>query len=753
MSLVQEREEANSTQPLHLSLKNCRTFDELELDIPEGLVAIVAPNGFGKSTIVDAIDVALFGPESRTLADWYPRSGGEDPLVITLTFEHGGFTYRVRRSFSPKGRGVSKVDLERVTAGERIADLTPMGAMPDANGMISHAREAIWEPITLESQTATQDYLESIVGISRDTFRASSFLAQGEAGRFAEAAPRARKAVLAEVVGLGQWDIWLDRARKEKKVCELALAQIAGGLEQAEQDLNERPLIELERSESIATKTRQEAALQDALDYLAMRRADLSQIEKADERRATAAQAVEDAQALAAGSEFAVNVREQEIRQIDVRLAERENLVGVASQLDRLATEKDALVVALQGWKERERIERDLAGRASEAEKARQAAVDFQNRAEEVLRGIGEEHCERCGQILGADAAERAADSYRKDAGGQLLLAVRFDDEAKELSARLAEMPTYEPDVGRLPMLERSLADAQGANARLAALAEAEARREAAVGELNEMRVELLSREQLLGAARANLDAFGPHDPSLSTTARREIAEHERFEAVRRAAVAESDRKIAAADSQLARLDKIAADVEESTIRRDALLTELDLLAAMERACGPNGVPALILETVAIPQVEVEATRILGLLGGPAYACELRTLRETKTGSLSDTLDVVLLTETGEAPYESFSGGERARIAFALRLALAQLLASRKGSSTGLLVIDELSGLDQQGVAALVSVLEDLATKIRTVLVVSHDAELRDSFENTILLEQVDGKSRVVNDLPLEVSA
>ncbi len=165
------------------------------------------------------------------------------------------------------------------------------------------------------------------------------------------------------------------------------------------------------------------------------------------------------------------------------------------------------------------------------------------------------------------------------------------------------------------------------------------------------------------------------------------------------------------------------------------------------RACGPNGVPALILETVAIPQVEVEASRILGLLGGPAYACELRTLREKKGGGLADTLDVILLTETGEAPYESFSGGERARIAFALRLALAQLLASRKGSSTGLLVCDELEGLDAQGIAALVTVLEDLQRSIPRIIVVSHVAEMRDSFENTLLLEQIDGRSRVVEQL------
>jgi exonuclease SbcC len=201
---------------------------------------------------------------------------------------------------------------------------------------------------------------------------------------------------------------------------------------------------------------------------------------------------------------------------------------------------------------------------------------------------------------------------------------------------------------------------------------------------------------------------------------------------------------IARLEERLSRLEKIAAEALESRRRRDELHLELDLLSNLERACGPNGVPAMILENVAIPQIETEANRILSLLGGPAQAVELRTLREKKTGGLADTLDIVLLTETGERAYETFSGGEKARISFALRLALAQLLASRTGSETGLLVIDELEGLDNEGVAALTDILRDLEGKIRTILVVSHNAELRDAFEKTLEIEKVGGRSRIV---------
>lgn len=112
-NLVVVRAEVVPINPLRLSLRNCRTFDQIDLDLDDGLLAIIGANGSGKSTLINAIDIALFG--SRSLGSWYPRDTGEEgALEITLMFDHGGETYRVRRSFSPKGRGQSKVDLERL---------------------------------------------------------------------------------------------------------------------------------------------------------------------------------------------------------------------------------------------------------------------------------------------------------------------------------------------------------------------------------------------------------------------------------------------------------------------------------------------------------------------------------------------------------------------------------------------------------------------------------------------------------------
>ena len=59
-------------------------------------------------------------------------------------------------------------------------------------------------------------------------------------------------------------------------------------------------------------------------------------------------------------------------------------------------------------------------------------------------------------------------------------------------------------------------------------------------------------------------------------------------------------------------------------------------------------------------------------------------------------------------------------------------------------MIDEIDGLDEQGVAALVGVLEELPAKVPRIIVVSHQAELRDAFAQSLTIENIDGRSRIL---------
>ena len=77
-----------------LSMKNIRSYnegEEVRLDIPEGVVLFEGDIGSGKSTILYALEFALFGLSDMKGA--HLLSEGRKEGKVSLTFESGGTTY------------------------------------------------------------------------------------------------------------------------------------------------------------------------------------------------------------------------------------------------------------------------------------------------------------------------------------------------------------------------------------------------------------------------------------------------------------------------------------------------------------------------------------------------------------------------------------------------------------------------------------------------------------------------------------
>ncbi len=724
-------------KPLSLDLQNARTFDSLHFDFAEGVTALVGPNGSGKSTLVSAVDVALFGAESRSLADWLSTDRPEQTMTISLTFEHAGEVYRARRSFIGKGRGTTKVDLERhVYSGANGPSDAPGG----------------WDALTRESASATQEELERLIGLNRDTFRASAYLAQGQASVFCEATPGRRKEILASVLGLQVWDGYRDKARAELKAAEQSLAVVRSKIESAETELAERPTLALAFVQAQENEQAARTALQDSESQLAKARERLSALQQAAAVREAAERARDAAETSRATLVTSLGVLDEQIRAAEARLAERPELAIVVAGIANLIAEQERLAAAAQGYRERQRIEQEIRAARWQETTLGEAALALEHRAHAVEASAGAETCDRCGQTLHADAAKRAADSYRAEASQKRSESAEHGDRATVLTASLAELPTEAPDAGRTREVADEIQRSRDAQQQLAALAEVDARLSAAIAERDQMRAELPEREQGVVDARAQLAALGPHDPAEYESAKQSLSLAERAQSTATIDLSAIEKEIARLEERLARLDKIAADTQTARARRDEHQQDVELLGHLERACGPNGVPALILETSAIPQLEAEWNRLLGLLptdSGDRFEVELHTQRERKTGDGAvDALDVIVYANGHARPYSTYSGGEQMRIALAQRRALSNLLAHRKGADCPLMILDEPNSLDDQGMAALARVLQDLAAaEDLTVLVVSHDPALRDAFEQTVEIEKTDGRSRIVGSM------
>ena len=166
----------------------------------------------------------------------------------------------------------------------------------------------------------------------------------------------------------------------------------------------------------------------------------------------------------------------------------------------------------------------------------------------------------------------------------------------------------------------------------------------------------------------------------------------------------------------------------------------------LERAFGKDGVPALLIEQ-ALPEIESKANELLDRLSDGQMSIRFVTqaeYKDKKRDDLKETLDIQISDAAGMRDYEMYSGGEAFRVNFAIRLALSEVLAQRKGARLQTLVIDEGFGSqDVQGRQRLIEAINLVRNDFAKILVITHLDELKDAFPTRIEVEKTDHGSTV----------
>lgn len=185
---------------------------------------------------------------------------------------------------------------------------------------------------------------------------------------------------------------------------------------------------------------------------------------------------------------------------------------------------------------------------------------------------------------------------------------------------------------------------------------------------------------------------------------------------------------------------KAKSELEEVSVKLINTDRELKILEECKKMFGTEGIPSQILEGV-IPELQEMANSVLadisqGRIGSEGMRLQIETSREGTTRSYK-TLGISITDGQIRRPYELFSGGERFRADFAIRIALSQLLAGRSGRRLRTLVIDEGFGTqDDEGIRRLIEAIQDVAERFDKVLVISHVDEIKNAFEKRILVRR-----------------
>ncbi|HEX2065654.1 MAG TPA: AAA family ATPase, partial [Candidatus Thermoplasmatota archaeon] len=182
-----------------LRLRNFRRYRDAQVELPDGVTALLGRNGAGKSTLLEALGFTLFGPAAARTPKPLLRhadASPADPVEVEVELELGGQALRLVREL--RGRSL---------APQATLEVDGVLVVPPGAGSSEAATTAI----------------EARLGLDRDAFFTTVVARQGELSLLADAKPADRKRLLLRMLGIDQVDAAVERARQARRDAELRL--------------------------------------------------------------------------------------------------------------------------------------------------------------------------------------------------------------------------------------------------------------------------------------------------------------------------------------------------------------------------------------------------------------------------------------------------------------------------------------------------------------------------------------------------
>jgi exonuclease SbcC len=696
--------------PIHLRLSGFLSYrDPVEVDFSSfSLACISGHNGAGKSSLLDAITWALFG-QARKRDDSLINLGSK-AAEVALTFEYEGNVYRILRVL-PRGKTTTLefqiLDDKQNTEGGTHS--TTYRIPPSAS----------WRPLTERTLRETQMHIEQTLHLDYETFVNAAFFLQGKADQFTQQTAGKRKEVLSNILGLEIWEAYKERAADRRKVLEEEVIGIDRSLadidaELAEEEPRKQRLRELEAdlNRLSATRKAQESALEDikkataSLDQqFAAERARLE-----EERRGLKEQeqAVSDQRSAMNDLAAQIESAEKSLAEVEEKLKERSELEANRSaqreQFAKLKTENDLLKAGMD----------ELKARIRQLETAEGATCPL------CGQELSEAHRRSTLKQLNADGKEKG-DRFRANKSA-------MDDLAKQIAKCEAKIAAFEN-------AERERLTAATSVTQLTERVDLMKNSVKNWGTAGAKRLKEI--EKILAGKKYAVEA---QKPSVN------LDEAERILLDLQEGENRLNQEVGAARQKVSVLDQQRARKADLASAREALALQIGRYKALERALGKDGVPALLIEQ-ALPEIESKANELLDRLSDGQLSVQFETqspYKDEKRKDLKETLDIKIRDALGWRDYELYSGGEAFRVDFAVRLALSEVLAQRKGARLQTLVIDEGFGSqDVQGRQRLIEAINLVKDDFAKILVITHLDELKDAFPTRIEVEKTESGSAV----------
>jgi DNA repair exonuclease SbcCD ATPase subunit len=774
-----------------LHYQNGFTYRDCSMPLErQGLVYLCGRNGHGKSTPFEILQHVFFGTTSRGIK--------KDGIACMVPGTDGFFAEVVLRN--PDGRWLIR------QSREHSRYKTAVKVMKDVDGGWSSSWDDGACPKRMDD---AQKLAGSLLGLQQHEFAGCMYLSQSSAHTLIEGTPGDKMKYIAQLFGLDVCDrmvVWLKARLKDAE----KEAQDAPGLEAQLAELTEErlaydvPTEEDQRVVESAIETakarkrelrdigldaQKQLVTSEQLGTLERRRAEIGEVQPADELRLRVRRLSDKRDALrenlqAERQRQALSAQLDELPVTHHQLDELERQIGqVRDRIDQANARFEALgrrreaEQALADLPEQTESVQELHDAASMANERRiEAELALRSRKQEIAQlrcsvdACVDGTCPTCRQPLDArrlndmlheatgEAGELAEATDRATGAHDLALKMhRIGQERERHQAVLNEVAGGDIEQVRQTRdsLQTELRDLE--KARRVSI-ERETLERQLVGIPVRDAAKLTERIERIGERVEGL-SDEIDQASRAETLDRQIASIANVDA------GNASRTARLAEEALELLEAADVGVRERAVRIELALDEYgrieaeigDVEGGLERLAGPRARVHVLgyalaatqkLKRKKLHQVVESIRDCLPRFASTMFSHEPNT--RFIVSSDDESLDLIGRRQVDgmpvDIPVKAFSGGEKQRLSVALVFTLHALLHARKRPD--LLILDEVDrGLDDVGIASLMSLVREVRERYGTVIMTSHRSQIAGAaFDRTWTVMKQNEESRLTID-------
>jgi len=676
-----------------IKLQNIRSYSEAEINFPEGSTLLMGDIGSGKTSILLAIEFALFGLQPSQKGNSLLRSN-ENEALVQLEFEVDDKKVKIERRLKKSGKSISQTDCSITINNDSF------------EGSVTEIKTKILELLNYPPEFAKK---------TNDLYKFTVYTPQEEMKQIIMESNDVRLNTLRHVLGIDKYkrieeniDLTTSRLRQEIKVKETEI----GNIEQKKQLLEEKNIILLQEKNKLKDieKEYQEiekikASKQLELEALNKKISEKNKLENEKEK-----------------SELTINNKKDILFSYD---SEIKSITHQLKDKDKLAFNESEIEIAKRNIQVNEQQLREL------NDKYIASLTNMQNNESKMseLRKLIDkisalEKCPTCLQIVNEDYKKNIVLKAKTEFDSISLENKQIKNEKEQENTKMDQLrKSVEIYRNALSEMQIKKVKLETLNEKQKRLETIEKQKNSVLSDIDMMRKHVEQIEKTIVEFEIFEKAFQDENKEF-----KEIENKERLVVIKRT---ESSKEIQFLELQIKDIEKEIKKIEELT-------EKLKYLKELEYWLN-NKFIELVLFTE--KNVMLKLREEFSKLFSDWFSL---LVQDNIAVRLDESFSPIIQQNDYDLDYNFLSGGERTAVALAYRLALNQTINSllSKIQTRDLVILDEpTDGFSESQLDKMRDIFSQL--KVKQLIIVSHEQKIEGFVSNIIRFKKIDGLTQI----------